>query len=150
MTLIQPALEKPGGQETAIGEAVEAPASPEASGAVPAGSEMAASVPKEEEMYEGTVRLKVQAQGGMGVVVSFVQALRDKPELRLQRLTNSRGGTVNVWIGLREPVRLRSMLSEMEAVAEVGLPMGRDLSPESEDPPLTVRLKAEDLTERPS
>ena len=80
----------------------------------------------------------------MGLVVSFVQRLREKPELRLLRLANNREGGVNVWVGLREPISLQRVLGQIDCVVRVSPPRGRDLSPKSQDPPLTVILKETD------
>ena len=97
-----------------------------------------------DELYEGTIRLNVKVEGSMGLVVNFVQRLREKPELRLLRLANNREGGVNVWVGLREPISLQRVLGQIECVLRVSSPRGRDLSPKSKDPPLTVVLKETD------
>ena len=96
----------------------------------------------EEELFEGTVRLNVRVEGGMGLVVSFTQQLRERQEFRLLKLSNNRTGGTDIWLGLRQPIPLRDMLDAMEVVSEVSHTAGRDLSPESEDPPLTVILKS--------
>lgn len=98
------------------------------------------------ELYEGTVQLKVTAEGNargsMGLALRFTQNLRQRPEFRLLRLTKDPDGAVEVWLGLRQPTPLRDILREIENVAKVSPPAGRDLSPESDDAPLTVVLKA--------
>ena len=98
-----------------------------------------------EDMYEGTVQLSLQAEGNMALVVNFVQQLRERPEFRLLRMVNNRRGGTDIWLGLREPISLRQMLSQVEGVAQVSPTRHRDLSPASEDSPLTVVLKAEGL-----
>ena len=138
LTLAQPSLE-----DTWEGEAGAEPADQSAS------KEKAAALavdapPEKEDLYEGTVRLNVRVTGGMGLVVNFVQQIRLRPELRMLRLANKRSGGVDVWVGIREPVSLRSILSEMDAVSEVSPTRGRDLSLGGQDPPLTVLLAAMD------
>ena len=139
MTLVQPTV-----PPTSLEETVKA--RPEAS-QEPSAEPPAAHQDKDDEVYEGSVRLNVQVDGNMGLVVNFVQQVRDRPELRLLRLTNNRSGGVDVFVGLREPVPIRRIISGMEGVSHVSEPGGRDLSPESEDPPLTVRLRLEEMPE---
>ena len=98
---------------------------------------------EETELYEGTIRLKVDAVDSMGHVVNFVQQIREKPEFRLLRMANNREGGTDIWLALREPIPLRDMLVEMETVSAVSPTAGRDLSVEGEDTPLTVMLKPE-------
>ena len=99
-----------------------------------------AAYDEEDELYEGTVRLSVHAEGPPGPVVAFAQRLDKKPECRLIRMSNNVSSGVDVWLALREPVSLRQLL-RVEGVAEVSATRGRDLSPESDDAPLTVLLK---------
>ena len=102
--------------------------------------------PEQEDVYEGTVRLHIKVDGGtMAQVVNFTQLLRQKPEFRLLRLSNNKDGGVDIWLGLRQPVPLRRMLSDMEIVASVSPTLGRDLSPASQDAPLTVILRIDTL-----
>ena len=97
-----------------------------------------------EDLYEGTVRLNVRAEGSMGLVVHFTQRLSERPEFRLLRLTSTRRGGVEVWLALRQPISLQKMLSAVEGVVDISPTKGRDLSPGSADAPLTIMLKAED------
>ncbi len=75
-------------------------------------------VSEEGALYEGTVRLDVNVRGNMGLVVSFMKTLRERPELRLLRLSNQPEGGVSITLGLREPVRLREIVSDMESVSD--------------------------------
>ena len=77
-------------------------------------------VSEEGALYEGTVRLDVNVRGNMGLVVSFMKTLRERPELRLLRLSNQPEGGVSITLGLREPVRLREIVSDMEGVSDAG------------------------------
>ena len=81
-----------------------------------------------EGIYEGTVHLQLLVEGGMGLIFSFTQQLREKPVFRLLRLNNNATGGVDIWLGLREPVRLEDVLLEMASVAEVRP------DPESDEP----------------
>jgi hypothetical protein len=94
-----------------------------------------------EELYEGTVRLLVRSEGTMGLIVNFVQQLRERQEFRLLRMENSRDGVTNIWLALREPVPLRDALYEMDGVSEVSLTEGSDHSAGSDDAPLVLLLK---------
>ena len=95
---------------------------------------------EEEELYEGTVRLLVKSEGTMGLIVNFVQQLRERQEFRLLRMENSRDGSTNIWLALREPVLLRDMLFEIDGVADISLTEGSG-QPGSDDAPLVLLLK---------
>ena len=138
ITLMQdaPTQEPPAVDRTWIGEAVP---NLEAFGADEVGPDL--DVLPEEETYQGTVRLNIQARNSTALVVQFTQALGERPEFRILRLANNTHGGVEIWLGLRQPVPLRKMLMDMKGVAEVSAPSGRDLSPRSADAPLTVMLK---------
>ena len=44
------------------------------------------------ELYEGNVHLTLREEGGMGLIFSFTQQVRQMPELRLLRLNNNPTG----------------------------------------------------------
>ena len=69
--------------------------------------------------FEGDVRLSVEVEGSIGLVVSFVQQLREMPAMRLRRLSNDKGDGVTLWVALREPTSLLDVLGSMEGVSEV-------------------------------
>ena len=73
----------------------------------------------DEDLYEGTVRVKVEAEGDIQHVVHFVQELRQKSQLRLLRMVSNSQKNVDILLGLREPVKLKDLLSEIDGVAEV-------------------------------
>ena len=79
----------------------------------------------------------------MGLVVGFTNRLLENPEFRIIRMVNLEQGDTELWLGLREPVQLTGRLRETGGVSDVSPTRGRDLSPDSEDTPLTVRLKKE-------
>ncbi|MBI2865794.1 MAG: hypothetical protein HYX99_00320, partial [Chloroflexi bacterium] len=92
----------------------------------------------EDEVYEGNVRLSVQATGGMREVVHFVDGLREKPHFRLFQLVGSRKEAADILLGLREPMPLKRLLRQMPGVSQVAAPAGR--SPAGVEPLISVRL----------
>ncbi|MCH8062805.1 MAG: hypothetical protein IH861_09900 [Chloroflexi bacterium] len=67
-------------------------------------------------VFEGTVRLNVEAPGCVKEIVQFVRELRQKPQLRLLRLVGNNLEGVDIWLGLREPLNLGTILPEMQGV----------------------------------
>lgn len=92
----------------------------------------------EDEVSEGTVRVKVEANPGTGEVLKFLNGLYRKSQLRVLQLVGNHGEEVDIWLRLREPLCLKKVLLEMEGVSQV------DASPDAEregsEPVLTVRL----------
>ena len=131
ITLVQEAAQ---GVEFASAEAQPADAA--------AAAEEAALPAEGEEIYEGTVRLNVQAEGSMALVMGFTQRLRERPAFRLLRLNNNPRGGVDIWLGLREPLPLRQTLGELESVADCSPVSGSDLGPETDETVLSVLLSA--------
>jgi DNA-binding response OmpR family regulator len=80
--------------------------------------------PIDPEVYEGTVRLAVTTSGPVRNLINFVSELRQNTQFRLLRLTASqdKGGGMDIYLGLREPLRLEAVLMEMPGVAEVTAP----------------------------
>ena len=95
---------------------------------------------EDRELYEGNVRIIVMARDKMGLLVSFAQQVREYPELRLLRLTDSGVDGVDIRLALRQPIPLRDILGEMEGVSEVRPAQSHALRPVGEDPYLTVTL----------
>ena len=101
---------------------------------------------EDDQLYEGSARLNLKVEeGGMGLVLDFVRQIRDNPDCRILRMVNDPGGGVHIWMGLRQPVSLRRMLTEVDGVINVSSPRGRDLSIDGADGPLTVELSREAL-----
>ena len=75
--------------------------------------------PAEDGLYEGTVRLNVEAAGDIPLMVHFIQELRLKPEVRVLRFVTNARKDVDLWLRLREPLPLQEMLAEMRLVAHV-------------------------------
>ena len=79
--------------------------------------------PADGEMYEGTTRLMVSTPGPVRNLINFVGELRQNPQFRLLRLVaNQQQEGMDIWLGLREPMPLRSLLREIEGVSEVTPP----------------------------
>ena len=98
------------------------------------------SEPKPEQVvvYEGTVNIKAQHTTNIQTIVEFVQRLRDTPLLRLLRLARQPSNDVQILLGLREPMDLKTTLENMLGVAEVNVVSPPH--PEGGEPLLVVRL----------
>jgi CheY-like chemotaxis protein len=96
--------------------------------------------PVDRGVYEGTVRLVVITPGPVRNLISFVSELRQNPQFRLLRLVASQDkeGSMDIWLGLREPLPLETVLMGMPGVAEVTAPA--DVSPEEKERLLRVAL----------
>ena len=95
------------------------------------------------EVYEGTVRLNVELEGQVRLVVSFVTELRFNSHLRMLRLVANPPESVDIWLALREPLKLKQILAQMEEVAEVrGSPQSAATQLDQENA-LDVRLVGE-------
>ena len=79
-----------------------------------------------EELFEGDVRLNVTADGDMRRMFQFVHELRKNSRLRVLRLARGAHQDIAIWLGLREQVPLRSLLSAMNCVSEVKCGNGKD------------------------
>ncbi|MCH7744994.1 MAG: hypothetical protein IIC84_02860 [Chloroflexi bacterium] len=99
-------------------------------------------IPAEDEVYEGTVRLNVEANGCIRQVVHFVRELRQKPELRLLRLVGNNKEGVDILIGLREPLLLKKMIPQIEGVTIISTSLGSNES--GSERLLNVRLVPEE------
>ena len=74
----------------------------------------------DNELYEGTVRLIVTSSGPVKNLLSFVGELRQNTQLRLLRLVaNQRSESMDIWLGLREPLQLITILGEIPGVSQV-------------------------------
>ena len=69
-------------------------------------------------MFDGVIRLTVFSQGNMQRVVKFVDALGQRPQFRVLRMTgNPQQEAAEIDIGLREPVPLLEVLTSMGHLA---------------------------------
>lgn len=73
----------------------------------------------EETLYEGTVRLYVNADGHMQRVIRFVDDLGQRPQFRVLRMTgNPQRQGAEIDLGLREPTAFLELLRSMGHAAE--------------------------------
>ena len=83
-----------------------------------------------EELVEGDVRLNVEAGGDLRLMYQFVHELRQRPELKVLRLSGGPRQELAVWIGLDERLPLSLLLSSIKFVSTVSqgehVPAGRD------------------------
>ena len=85
------------------------------------------------ELYEGVVRLSLEAASSLRQVMQFVSQLRQNPQFRLLRLAanqSSKDG-MDIWLSLRQPTYLKKVLLGMAGVSQVNAPTQPDAkSPE--------------------
>ena len=97
-----------------------------------------------QDVYEGTVRLRVESKGNIPVMVSFVASLRHNPMIRVLRLVSNPPKEANIWLALREPVALSTMLGEMEEVSGASLAARPDVGASDDEPAvLEVQLNSD-------
>ena len=81
----------------------------------------------DEEVYEGTVKLMIKSAGYIRAMIRFVDELRNNQHFHLLRLTaDQRWEGMDIWLRLREPLSLRTILLVIEGVSEVAAPDGLD------------------------
>lgn len=94
----------------------------------------------DEELYQGTVRLIVDAHGRTERMLQFVDELGRNPNFRLLRLVgNYQKKGMDVWLGLREPLHLMTLLRETEGVSLVMDTV--DQQPDGDERALQVALE---------
>ena len=94
-----------------------AAAPPPEAGAAAAGGP---GVSAPSELYEGTVRLLVMADGNVQRIVQFVDELCQMPQFRMLRMTGSRQQDgAEISLGLREPLPLARIVASMPNVDRV-------------------------------
>jgi CheY-like chemotaxis protein len=92
---------------------------------IPPGPAPSLSGPDSDDVFEGTVRLIVSTLGPVRQLINFVGEIRQNPRFRLLRLVaNHHQEGMEIWLGLREPLPLRSALGEMKGVSEVKVSPG--------------------------
>ena len=72
-----------------------------------------------DDIYEGTVMLKVHSEGDIHQLVYFLGEMRRMPQFRMMRLIGNRH-EVEILLRLREPVNLKDLLSQIQGVTQVG------------------------------
>ncbi len=90
------------------------------------------------EVYEGTVRLRVDATDSQRQVIPFVTQLRRKSDFRVLKLVGGSKAGVDIWVGLRAPMSVKDVLLGIQGVSEVepADQLDQDLS----EPLIRVRL----------
>ncbi len=79
-----------------------------------------ATAPDGDDRYEGTVRVRVLAEGDMQRVVAFVDELCQKPQFRMLRMSGSpQQEGAEIALGLRECIAFRKVVREMNNVDKV-------------------------------
>ena len=77
----------------------------------------------DEELYEDTVKLMIDTGGYIRATIHFVDELRNNQHFHLMRLSaDQRREGMDIWLRLREPLSLKSMLLQMEGVSKVVAP----------------------------
>ena len=99
----------------------------------------------EDEVYEGTVRLNVEANICVRRMLGFLGELHQKSQLRLLQLVGDHKKGVDIWLGLKEPLCLKKTLLDIEGVSQVSAPLER--SPNGHERLLIVRLKEDSVVE---
>ena len=146
ITLEQPAIGEGADDDTGVVDVVTEPVSPMTVATELPLFQDAAAADDPDEPYEGDVQLSVYVvDGGMGMMVTFVQQLRERAEFRVSRMGNNSQGGVDVSLVLREPLALRQVLAHLEGVAKVSrAPNAGD------EAALSVMLQAEDTSSQGS
>ena len=91
--------------------------------------------PCDDAVYEGNVKLRVAWDGGVRLLIGFVTILRTTPQVRVVRLVGNSRTDVEIWLALREPLRLEQMLAEIEGVSQF-----TELSQEGDGPDAPKRV----------
>ncbi|MCH8186551.1 MAG: hypothetical protein IH862_10665 [Chloroflexi bacterium] len=90
------------------------------------------------EVYEGTVKLRVDATDSFRQVIQFVEALRQKAGFRLLKLVGGFEDGVDIWVGLKAPIAINEVLLTMPGVAQVT--PAHWLEQDASEPLINIRL----------
>lgn len=120
-TGVRPGQQAAGGNGNGKSPASEAAGAGAANGAVPAELEGGSRGPREarasgEDVYKGTVRLTVKANGHIRSAIRFLAQLRRKSELRVLQVTGNpyQGtGDIEILMDLREPLDLKEVIVQL-------------------------------------
>jgi hypothetical protein len=93
----------------------------------------------DDGVYQDTVRLIVDSGGCTQSMLLFVDELSRKPQLRLLRMVGTyRNKGMEIWVGIREPVKLKTLLLGTGGVCRVMDPL--EHQPEGGERTLKVAL----------
>ena len=84
----------------------------------PSASDQESSRANGDEVYQGKVKVSVDAHGEVKQMMRFMKQLRSNNEIQLRQLLGTYD-TATFWLALRRPLRLRNLFSKMESVSEV-------------------------------
>ncbi|MFQ5933714.1 MAG: hypothetical protein ACE5KI_03630 [Dehalococcoidia bacterium] len=99
----------------------------------------------DDEIYEGHVKLGVYTHGSRKQMIRFLNQVGTHPQLRMRQMVGSyRDATL--WLALRQPLRLKHVLYDMENVSNVRVCPPRG----SGDTEHVLEVLLEDLPESPS
>lgn len=96
--------------------------------------------PCENGIYEGNVKLRVEWDGGIQLLISFVTMLRMSPQVRVVRIGGNSTTDVDICLALREPLRLEQMLAQMDGVSHLTEVFQEEAGTGGPDRVLDVRL----------
>jgi len=99
--------------------------------------------PSEDGIYEGNVKLRVEWDGRIQLLIEFVTMLRTCPQVRVVRLVGNSTTDVEICLALREPLRLKEMLAQMEGVSQLTELSQEEAGPGGPERVLDVRLSKE-------
>ena len=99
--------------------------------------------PSENEIYEGNVKLRVEWDGRIQLLIDFVTKLRTWPLIRVVRLVGNSTTDVEICLALREPLSLKQMLAKMEGVSQLTELSQEEAGPGGPERVLDVRLSKE-------
>ena len=99
--------------------------------------------PSENGIYEGNVKLRVEWDGRIQLLIDFVTKLRTWPMVRVVRLVGNSTTDVEICLALREPLRLEEMLAKMEGVSQLTELSQEEAGPGGTERVLDVRLSNE-------
>lgn len=74
----------------------------------------------DEGVYQGNVKLSVEAQDGAKQVIQFLNVLNSNSALRVLRMVGTHG-IITVWLNVQRPIPLKALLSEAEGVSKVSV-----------------------------
>jgi hypothetical protein len=91
-----------------------------------------------DEVYQGSVKVNVEAQGNVKQALHFLDQLGQNHQFRVLQIVGGYG-SATAWLTLRQPLRLRELLLQMEDVSTVRVRNSR--SPGESEPVFEVALQ---------
>ncbi|MBI2171106.1 MAG: hypothetical protein HYU30_03675 [Chloroflexi bacterium] len=91
-----------------------------------------------DEVYQGNVKVSVEAQGNVKQALHFLDQLGQNHQFRVLQIVGGYG-SATAWLTLRQPLRLKELFLQMEDVADVRVRNTR--SPGEPEPLFEVALR---------